>query len=105
MTAQLGGSRLTPDSGLASGTQGINQATDPSGGAHVWWGQGEDGEAVMPGYECAGSCLVFHQTLVERGEKEGLLLQTVQGFLFASPQMIPFHIRDSGNSWFRAKDT
>lgn len=60
---------------------------------------------MMPSYECAGSSSVFHQTLVESGEKEGLLLQTVQAFLIASPQMIPLHIRDSGNSWFRAKDT
>lgn len=38
--------------------------------------------------------LVFYQTLVEEGKKEGLLLQTVQEFLIASPQMIPFYFTD-----------
>ena len=35
-------------------------------------------------------------------EREGLL-QTVQEFLIAFPQMIPSHSSDSGKSWFRAK--
>lgn len=38
--------------------------------------------------------LVFHQTLVEEGKKEGLPLQTVQEFLIASPQMIPLYFTD-----------
>lgn len=38
--------------------------------------------------------LVFHQTLVEEGKKEGLLLQTVQEFMIASPQMTPLYFTD-----------
>lgn len=37
------------------------------------------------------------------GEKESLLLQTVQEFLIASPQGLHLQILDSGRSWFRAK--